>query len=86
MGRGRGLAGRGVVRQAPLPGSTELAGGMFFPDPKVRGLQKGTFFCQAGPGKGERECSWQGSGERNWINKHRRRLSKRRSAAGGRGG
>lgn len=41
---GRGLAGHGMIRQAPLPGSAELAGGMFFPDSKVRGLQKAIFF------------------------------------------
>lgn len=51
-----------MVQQAPLPGSTELAGGMFFPDRKVCGLQKGTFFCQAGAR--ERRAGAQLAGER----------------------
>lgn len=62
-----------MIWQALLPGSAELAGGNFSPDPKVCGLQKGFFFffffsseaVRQETGEGERESSRQGNGERN---------------------
>lgn len=55
---------------SPLPSSRKLAGGMFSPDPRVHGLQKGCFIFFPGAVRqeqeeGEQESIWRGTTEGN---------------------